>query len=351
MGQCLTWVGCSAFGERTVRVRGVALTAGEREEISRGVAAGLSGRAIGRVLGRDGSVVNREIARCGGRQAYRARAAQERAVRQRARPKLRKVEADPQLAELVSTGLAQGWSPRQISGRLVREHQDRSDWRVSAEAIYQALYCQARGQLRVHLAGCLRRGGTARVSRDRRRAIAAGREAIPDKVLITERPAEAEDRAVPGHWEGDLIMGAGNRSAVITLVERSSRFLILQRVPYDHTADRVAILLGQAMGRLPALLRRSLTWDQGTEMARHARFSVATGIPVFFCDPHSPWQRGSNENTNGLLRQWMPKSTDLSVHSEADLDTIAYKLNNRPRQTLGWMKPSHALAQLVAPID
>lgn len=153
---------------------------------------------------------------------------------------------------------------------------------------------------------------------------------------------------MPGHWEGDLIMGAGNRSAVITLVERSSRFLILQRVPYDHTADRVAILLGQAMGRLPALLRRSLTWDQGTEMARHARFSVATGIPVFFCDPHSPWQRGSNENTNGLLRQHLPKGTDLSGHSQLDLDNIAFLIKNRPRQTLRFAKPKEVLDKLLA---
>lgn len=328
-------------------MRGVALSAGEREEISRGIAAGLSGRAIGWLPGRDGSVVNKEIARCGGRGACRARAAQERAVQQRARPKPRKLETCPYLARLVSNGLTQGWSPRQISGRLAREYPHRPDWQVSAETIYQSLYCQARGQLKVRLEGCLRRGDTARVSRDRRRAMTTGRETIPDKVLITHRPAEAEDRAIPGHWEGDLIMGAANRSAVITLVERTSRFLILQRVPHDHNADRIAVLLSQAMGRLPALLRRSPTWDQGTEMARHARFSVATGIPVFFCDPHSPWQRGSNENTNGLLRQYLPKGTDLSVHSQLDLDNIAFLLNNRPRQTLEFAKPKEILDKLL----
>lgn len=219
---------------------------------------------------------------------------------------------------------------------------------MSHEAIYQALYCQARGELRVRLRGALRRGGTRRVSRAERRAITVARgQVIPDMVMITQRPAEAQDRAVPGHWEGDLIMGAGNRSAIITLVERATRFVILSRVPYDHNAQRVAWLLSAAMGRLPALLKRSLTWDQGRELAAHARFTTATGIPVFFCDPHSPWQRGSNENTNGLLRQYFPKGTDLSVHAQSDLDNVAFLLNNRPRQTLDWLKPSECLNTLL----
>ncbi len=312
-------------------MRGVLMSA---RRFRGGIAAGLSGRAVA------GACVGREI--------YRAQAAQERAMQARARPKLRKVEADPHLAEVVSAGLTRGWSPRQISGRLVHQHPDRPDWWVSAEAIYQVLYCQARGQLKVHLRGCLRRGGTARMSRDQRRAIAAGREAVPAKVLITDLPAEAEDRAVPGHWKADLVIGADNRAAVITLVERTSRFLILPRMSYDHTADQVALLLGQAMGRPPALLRRSLTWDRSTEMARHARFSLATGIPDFFCDPHSPLQRGNNENINGLLRQYLPKGTDLSVHSQLDLKNIAFLLNNRPRKNLELAKPTEVLDTLLA---
>ncbi len=325
-----------------------ALSVEDREEISRGVAEGLSGRAIGRLIGRHYAVVNREIARHGGRDRYRAASAQRAAVAARARPKLRKVEADAGLLEVVNAGLAQQWSPRQISSRLILDHPDRPELRVSHEALYQALYCQARGQLRVELTGALRRGGTRRVSRAERRAITETRsQVIPDMVMITDRPAEAADRAMPGHWEGDLIMGSGNRSAVITLVERSTRYVILQKVPYDHRAERLALLLAKAMGRLPALLRRSLTWDQGREMAAHARFTVATGIPVFFCDPHSPWQRGSNENTNGLLRQYFPKGTDLSVHSQADLDNVAFLLNNRPRETLGFLKPSEKLNTLL----
>jgi IS30 family transposase len=265
------------------------LSLADREEISRGVSAGRSGRDIAEAIGRHYSVVNREIARHGGRRGYRAVAADRQAAVSRCRPKLRKVEADPVLAGEVNAGLAQQWSPRQISRRLVVDHPDRPELRVSHEALYQALYCQARGQLRVELTGCLRRGGTRRVSRVERRAVATAKsQVIANMVLITDRPAEAQDRAVPGHWEGDLIMGAANRSAIITLVERTTRYVILQRVPYDQRAERVALLLSQAMGRLPSLLRRSLTWDQGREMADHARFSVATGIPVFFCDPHSP---------------------------------------------------------------
>ena len=315
----------------------------EREEISRGIAQQLSGREIARGLGRDATVVNREIRRHGGRQGYRAVVAEQSAAVGRARPKARRVESNPALLVQVNSGLAKFWSPRQISATLVAEYPDDEGMRLSHEAIYQALYCQTRGGLKVELTGQLRRGGTRRVSRVERRAITAGREPIKDMVMITERPAEAEDRAVPGHWEGDLLMGAGNRSAIITLVERATRFCILQRVPYDHTALRVSLQLGQAMGRLPGLLKRSLTWDQGREMADHAKFTIATGIPVFFCDPHSPWQRGSNENTNGLLRQFFPKGTDLSGHTQADLDNIAYLLNGRPRETLGWRKPFEML--------
>jgi len=324
------------------------LSLADREETSRGVSAGRSGRDIAEGIGRHYSVVNREIARHGGRRGYRAAAADRQAAVSRYRPKLRKVEADPELAVEVSAELAQQWSPRQISRRLVVDHPDHPELRVSHDAGYQALYCQARGTLRVELTGCLRRGGTRRVSRVERRALASAKsQVIANMVLVTDRAAEAEDPAVAGHWEGDLIMGGANRSAIITLVERTTRYVILQRVPYDHRAERVATVLSQAMGRLPGLLRRSLTWDQGREMAAHARFSLTTGIPVFFCDPHSPWQRGSNENTNGLLRQYFPKGTDLSIHSQADLDNVAFLLNNRPRETLGFLKPSEKLNMLL----
>ncbi len=328
-------------------MRGVELTLAEREEISRGIAGGLSGRLIAAGLGRDCTVVNREIKRHGGRDRYRAASAQQVADGARARPKVRKVEADPRLLAAVNDGLAKAWSPRQISARLVVDHPGDQELRVSHEALYQALYCQARGQLKVELVGRLRRGGTRRVTRAERTAIVANRQPIKDMVMISDRPADAEDRAVPGHWEGDLIMGAANRSAIITLVERTTRFVILQRVPYDHSAERVALLLSAAMGRLPQLLKRSLAWDQGREMAAHAKFTVATDIPVFFCDPHSPWQRGSNENTNGLLREFFPKGTDLSVHSQTDLDNVAFMLNNRPRQTLQWLKPKEKLDLLL----
>ena len=216
---------------------------------------------------------------------------------------------------------------------------------VSPETIYQSLYVQGRGALRKELASCLRTGRAIR----RQRSRLDTRGQIPNMVMISERPAEIEDRAVPGHWEGDLIIGKNNRSAIGTLVERSTRYVVLLHLDGDHTAETVRDAMTAKVKTLPEHLVRSITWDQGSEMSQHARFRIDTGVDVYFCDPHSPWQRGSNENTNGLLRQWFPKGTDLSVHSEADLDTVAYKLNNRPRQTLGWMKPSQALDQLIAP--
>jgi IS30 family transposase len=219
--------------------------------------------------------------------------------------------------------------------------------RVSPETIYQSLYVQGRGALRKELAACLRTGRAIR--RTRSRIDTRGR--IPAMVMISQRPAEVEDRAVPGHWEGDLIIGKDGRSAVGTLVERSTRYVMLLHLAGDHSAHTVRTAMTAKIKTLPDQLAKSITWDQGKEMAQHRQFSIDTGIDIYFCDPHSPWQRGSNENTNGLLRQWMPKGTDLSIHTEADLDTIAHKLNNRPRQTLGWMKPSQALAQLVAPTD
>lgn len=323
------------------------LTLREREEISRGIAVNQSGRGIADGLGRHYSVVNRDIRRNGGREAYRAMDAERRAADSARRPKPRKVEGDPRLLAEVNKGLALKWSPWQISTRMTVDFPDDEAMRVSHEAIYQALFVQAKGQLKVRLAGRLRSGKVRRVSRGERRAVVVNRQAIPGMVMITERPAEAADRAVPGHWEGDLIMGKRNSSAIATLVERNSRYVILQRLPYDHTAERVAYALSVAMNRLPALLKRSLTWDQGREMAAHARFTTQTGIPVFFCDPHSPWQRGTNENTNGLLREYFPKGIDLSEYSQDYLDAVAFELNGRPRQTLDWLKPSEKLNAIL----
>ena len=232
-----------------------------------------------------------------------------------------------------------------MSRRLRLEFPGRDAIQVSHETIYQTLYLQARGQLRTELVLATRRGRTRRVNRSRA-AVAGGN--IVGMVNISERPVEAADRAVPGFWEGDLIIGKGGRSQIATLVERQTRYVMLVRVPYDRTADRVAIVLAQKMATLPEFLRRSLTWDQGKELAAHTKFTVATGIPVYFCDPHSPWQRGSNENTNGLLRQYFPKGTDLSVHSQADLDTDAAELNGRPRETLNWRNPTEAFEELLA---
>ena len=307
----------------------------------------MSGRDIAVLLGRHHSVVNREIRRNGGRGRYRAVEADARAVVEASRPKDRKVEADPVLAAHVNAGLAAKWSPQQIATRLKFDFPDDEAMRVSHESIYQALFVRAKGQLKARLVGRLRTGRTRRVSCAERRAVTVDRQVIPDMVMITERPAEVADRAVPGHWEGDLIMGKGNASAIATLVERTSRYVILARLPYDHSAERTAYCLAVAMRRLPALLKRSLTWDQGREMARHATFTMITDIPVFFCDPHSPWQRGTNENTNGLLRQYFPKGTDLSEYSQDYLDAVAFEMNGRPRQTLDWLKPSEKLNAIL----
>jgi len=325
-------------------LRGTPLCIDEREEISRGVAEGLSGRNIAARLGRHPTVVSREISRNGGRNAYRAHDAQDRADLLMTRPKPRKLEQYARLHDEVAKGLAADWSPQQISARLVEDHPDDPEMRVSHETIYETLYLQARGELRTQLKLALRKGRTVRVPAGSTRPKQAR---ITGMVNISERPAEVADRAVPGHWEGDLIIGKGGKSQVATLVERTTRFVMLARVPYDRTADRVALILTRAVQRLPEALRRSLTWDQGVEMAGHAKFTIATDIPVYFCDPHSPWQRGSNENTNGLLRQYLPKGADLSGHSQVDLDEIAAKLNGRPRETLGWKTPAEKLDELL----
>jgi len=322
------------------------LSAAEREEIRSGLDAGDSCRAIAGRLGRAPSTVTREVNANGGRANYRGWRAHRRANDLARRPKVAKLAGCQRLRAQVETWLEEElWSPTQISAQLRIDFPGDPIMRVSPETIYQSLYVQGRGALRKELAACLRTGRAIRRNRSRLER----RGKIPDMVNISERPAEIEDRAVPGHWEGDLIIGKDNASAVGTLVERSTRYVMLLHLPGDHTAATVRTAMTAKIQTLPEHLVRSITWDQGSEMADHAAFSIDTGVDIYFCDPHSPWQRGSNENTNGLLRQWMPKATDLSVHTEADLDTIAYKLNNRPRQTLGWMKPSRALADLVAP--
>jgi IS30 family transposase len=244
----------------------------------------------------------------------------------------------------VQDKLEQRWSPEQISVMLRREFPDDPGMRVSHETIYQSIYVQGRGALRRELAACLR---TGRALRKPRRKEGERRGKIPGMVMISERPAEAADRAVPGHWEGDLIMGKDGKSAIGTLVERSTRFVLLLHLPGRHDAATVAVAMSEAMAGLPAQLRRSLTWDQGHEMSNHRQIALDTGLAVYFCDPHSPWQRGSNENTNGLLRQYFPKGTSLAGHSPAHLAAVAAELNGRPRKTLGWKTPAEALAEIL----
>lgn len=319
----------------------------EREIISRELSRGRKARYIAKLIGRHHSTIYDEIGRNGGATNYRAVDAQRRAEENRARPKDRRLEASPRLHDAVNEGLHQNWSPEQISKRLTEDHPDDPEMRASHETIYECLYLQARGVLRTELKIALRQGRTRRVARTR---VTSTRGKIKDMVNISERPAEAADRAVPGFWEGDLIIGKGNKSQIATLVERTTRIVMLVRIPYDRNAERVAELLGRKMETLPEVLRNSVTWDQGKEMAKHADFTVRTGMPVYFCDPHSPWQRGSNENTNGLLRQYFPKGTDLSLHSQEELDRVAAELNGRPRRTLNWRKPIEAFNDLLPSI-
>jgi IS30 family transposase len=322
------------------------LSVAEREEIAVGLAAGDSLRVIAARLGRSPSTVSREVRRNSrGVRQYRALAAQGQAQWRAARPKTAKLAGNSELRGWVQGKLEENWSPEQISVMLRREFPGRPEMRVSHETIYQAIYVQGRGALRRELAARLR---TGRALRKPRRKDGERRGKIPGMVMISERPAEAEDRAVPGHWEGDLILGAGGRSAIGTLVERSTRFVMLLHLPDGHVADQVAAAMTAAMGTLPAQLRRSLTWDQGSEMAGHARIAVATDLDIYFCDPHSPWQRGSNENTNGLLRQYFPKGTDLAGHNRGHLDDVAAGLNSRPRKTLDWKTPAQALDEFLA---
>jgi len=311
----------------------------EREEISRCLRAGLSVRGIARALGRAASTVSREIRRNRGRCRYRAVRSDQNAYRRAKRPKPRKLELHPRLRREVERMLKQRLSPEQIAARLKRTYPDVPEMRISHEAIYRALFVQGRGTLRKELARHLRTGRTRRHPRTRAKPTDRFGEMVP----IRARPAEASDRAVPGSWEGDLIIGK-HSSAIGTLVERKSRFVMLFPLRDGRDAKSVRIALTNKILTLPEQLRKALTWDRGVEMAEHAQFTVDTNVQVYFCDPHSPWQRGSNENTNGLLRQYFPKGTDLRRVTTRQLDEVAAQLNDRPRQTLGWMTPSEVLA-------
>jgi transposase, IS30 family len=319
----------------------------ERAEISRGLAAGHSIRAIATTLGRSPSTVCREVNANGGPKKYRALVADRAACRRALRPKRAKLAQCRRLRGIVERKLESRWSPQQISAWLALEYPDRPEMQVSHETIYQSLFVQSRGALRKELHTCLRSGRAMRRPKTYVKANHIGAGKIKNMVMISERPAEVKDRAVPGHWEGDLIFGK-KMTSVGTLVERHSRYVILLKLPNGHNAEAVRQAMTKRVLTLPAQLRRSITWDQGCEMAQHVQFTIDTGVQVYFCDPKSPWQRGSNENTNGLLRQYLPKSSDLSQCSQRELDAIARSLNTRPRQTLGWMTPSQAFAEAVA---
>nr|WP_246486924.1 IS30 family transposase [Kribbella qitaiheensis] len=301
--------------------------------------------AIAAGIGKHKSTICREIRAHSVEGIYLPHQAHRDAASARARPKTSKLAVDPVLRERVEQGLETKLSPEQISHRLVKDFPDDESMRVSHETIYQALYFQARGGLKREVQTALRTGRTRR--KPQRQPGQRQHRFVDEMIMISERPAEVEDRAVPGHWEGDLIMGEGNRSAIATLVERTTRYTLLVHLPGSHEAEPVRDGLIKAMQTLPEHLRGSLTWDQGCEMARHKQFSIATDMAVYFCDPHSPWQRGTNENTNGLLRQYFPKGTDLSVHGPEDLEHVAQELNQRPRKTLGWDTPAERLRDLL----
>src|SRR6202163_853428 len=323
----------------------LALTRAEREDISRGIASGSSIREIARHLDRAASTVGREVTRHGGRPTYRAHEADDQAWESALRPKKCLLALHRRLREVVASKLILEWSPEQISGWLKTEYPKDERMRVSHETIYRSLFIQGRGVLKQELLGHLR--SKRRIRRSQHSGIYKdSRGRIADAISIRERPAEVEDRAVPGHWEGDLLSGSRN-SHIVTLVERHSRFAMLIKVPSKDTAV-VVTALSRHIRKLPATLRRSLTWDRGLEMARHQDFTVATDVQVYFCDPQSPWQRGTNENTNLLLRQYFPRGTDLSVYSQAQLDRVALRLNQRPRQTLGFQTPASKLHASVA---
>ena len=321
------------------------LTLPEREDISRGIACGSSIRKIAKGLERAVSTVSREVARHGGRPQYRANAADQQAWQSALRPKPCLLAVHSKLQEIVASKLVLDWSPQQISGWLKIQYPDDESMRVSHETIYRSLFIPARGVLKKELIQHLR--SKRRIRRSRHSRVGGqSRGQIVDAISIRQRPAEIEDRAIPGHWEGDLL-GGTNNSHIATLVERHSRFVALIKVPSKDTTAVVAAL-SRHVRKLPASLRRSLTWDRGLEMAQHKSFTVATNVKVYFCDPQSPWQRGSNENTNGLLRQYFPKRTDLSGYTQSDLDKVALRLNQRPRKTLGFETPASRLRASVA---
>jgi IS30 family transposase len=319
------------------------LSLDDRVNLKIGLEAGETFAAIGRRLGRATSTISREVGGRAGRDTYAPMAAHRRAGQRARRPKLTKLAACPRLRDRVIADLEMLWSPQQIASKLAAEFCDQPEMRVSHETIYKSIYIQGRGELRRELARCLRTGRAQR--RPQGRLERRGR--FPDMVMISERPAEVADRAVPGHWEGDLIVGKDGKSAIATLVERSTRYVLLAKIA-NQRAETVRHALLARVATLPEHLWRSLTWDQGHEMAEHRLFTIETGIDVYFCDPHSPWQRGSNENTNGLLRQYFPKATPLGAHSQDHLDAVAIQLNGRPRKTLEWQTPAQRLAQLVA---
>ncbi len=319
------------------------LTIAEREEISLALRRGDTVTSIAKELRRAVSTISREVSANGGRHEYRAWRAHERAHRSTLRPKPRKL-ASPQLATQVTRWLKKWWSPKEISQRLRLEYPDDPMMWVSHETIYKTLFVQGRGELRRELTRCLRSGR----AQPRPQGRIEKRGHIPGMVMISERPQEIEDRAIPGHWECDLIIGKNGDSQVGTLVERTTRYVMLLHLPDGRFPVQVDAAMRRAIRRLPKELFQTITWDQGKEMHRHAEFTVDTGVQIYFCDPRSPWQRGSNENTNGLLRQYMPKGTDLSTRTAKDLSRIARSLNDRPRETLGFMKPSEKLAELLA---
>ncbi|MGH3540487.1 MAG: IS30 family transposase [Pseudonocardiaceae bacterium] len=337
----------SAAQELETGDRSRSLSFTERCRLEELLASGCRQASAARLLSRDPSTISREFHRGETSCGYRARVGQDAVDANRARPKPRKLESNPVLLVEVLQRLKQRHSPEQIAGRLPQDFPDDPEMWVSHETIYQAMYVQPRGELARQVKAALRTGRTQRKPQGRKAIENRGRFKA-SMVNISERPAEADDRAIPGHWEGDVILGAHNESAIGTLVERTTGFVMLLHLSGDHTAATLAEAMTAKIPEIPEILRRSLTWDQGSEMALHTKITEATGLPIYFCDPHSPWQRGSNENTNGLLRQYFPKGTDLSFHGLGILDNVAAELNARPRKRFGWRTPAEELNRLLS---